>query len=160
MSRVGPAFRADDVGTDELMLRYYELLSMASPSAAVARGELHPMEAKKRLAHEIVARFHDAAAADAAAEAFARRFQRRELPSDIPELRWTGDGATVWICRLLADTGLAKSNGEARRLISQGGVRLDGERVADPMLEIPVHGAVLLEVGKRRIARVVLGPSD
>ncbi|MGH7804181.1 MAG: tyrosine--tRNA ligase, partial [Candidatus Binatia bacterium] len=145
--------------SDELMGRYYALLSLEERdvTAAIARGEIHPMDAKKRLAREIVGRFHDAAAADAAAEAFERRFQRRELPTEIPELRWSGDSATVWICRLLAETGLAKSNGEARRLIAQGGVKLDGERVADPALEVPTKGAVLVEIGKRRIARVVLG---
>ena len=144
--------------SDELMLRYVEVLSVENGDmpASVAGGGLHPMEAKKRLAHEIVARFHGRGAADGAAEAFARRFQRRELPVEIPELRWNGDGATVWICRLLAETGLVKSNGEARRLVAQGGVKLDGERVTDPALEIPTSGAVLVEVGKRRIARIVL----
>jgi tyrosyl-tRNA synthetase len=145
--------------SDELMLRYYALLSLDGRDvpAAVSSGSLHPMEAKKRLAREIVARFHDAAAAESAAEAFERRFQRRELPTEIPELRWSGTGESVWICRLLAETGLAKSNGEARRLVAQGGVKVDGERVSDPALEIPARGAVLVEVGKRRIARVVLG---
>jgi len=112
------------------------------------------MEAKQALAAELVARYHGADAARAAAEAFARRFQRGELPNEIPEVRWSGDGETIWVSRLIAEAGLAKSNSEARRLVVQGGVRLDGRSVKDPQLEIPCRGAVLLEIGKRRIARV------
>jgi tyrosyl-tRNA synthetase len=144
--------------SDELMVRYYLLLSLEGRDVppAIARGEIHPMDAKKRLAAEIVGRFHGGAAAVAAAEAFERRFQRRERPAEVPEIRWSGEGESVWICRLLAETGLAKSNGEARRLIAQGGVKLDGERVADPGLEVRSGGSVVLEIGKRRIARVLL----
>jgi tyrosyl-tRNA synthetase len=137
--------------SDELMRRFIELLSRAEsgPDPGTA-----PMAAKQGLAAELVARYHGAEAARAAAEAFARRFQRGELPTEIPEIRWSGDGETIWVSRLIAEAGLAKSNSEARRLVVQGGVRIDGRSVKDPQLEIPCQGAVLLEIGKRRIARV------
>ena len=140
--------------SDELMLRFIELLSRTGDHPDPRR---EPLAAKKALAAEIVARYHGAEASRKAADAFAQRFQRHELPSEIPEVRWNGDGATVWVSRLIAEAGLAKSNSEARRLVTQGGVRLDGKAVKDPQLEVPCRGSVLLEVGKRRIARVVFG---
>ncbi len=140
--------------SDELMLRYIDILSRRS-SRPDPRAE--PMAAKKALAEEIVARFHGDDAGRAAAEEFAQRFQRRQLPTEVPEIAWSGEGDRVWICRLMADAGLAKSNSEARRLITQGGVRLDGGAVADPQLEVACTGSVLIEVGKRRIVRVRFG---
>ena len=138
--------------SDELMLRFIELLSRAGDHPDPRR---EPLAAKKALAAEVVARYHGAEASRKAADAFAQRFQRHELPSEIPEVRWNGDGKTVWVSRLIAEAGLAKSNSDARRLVTQGGVRLDGKPVKDPQLEVPCRGSVLLEVGKRRIARVV-----
>jgi tyrosyl-tRNA synthetase len=140
--------------SDELMLRFIELLSRAGDHPDPRR---EPLAAKKALAAEIVARYHGADAGRKAADAFAQRFQRHELPSEIPEVRWNGNGETVWVSRLIAEAGLAKSNSDARRLVTQGGVRLDGKPVKDPQLEVPCRGSVLLEVGKRRIARVVFG---
>jgi len=139
--------------SDELMLRFITLLSRKDSGID---PKAQPMAAKQALAAEIVERFHGADAARKASEEFAQRFQRRELPTDIPEVEWNGDGESVWICRLITDSGLAKSNSEARRLVVQGGVRLDGKPVEDPQLEVPRRGSVLLEVGKRRIARVKL----
>ncbi len=142
--------------SDELMLRYYELLSDVSQErlAAIASGEVHPMEAKKALAAEIVARYHGPAEAERAAADFSRRFQQGGLPEEIPTIDWTEPADEVWVCRLLKASGLVRSSGEARRLIAQGGVRLDGERVEDPDLQVPARGEALLQVGKRRIARV------
>jgi tyrosyl-tRNA synthetase len=137
--------------SDELMMRYIEVLSRESGRPDPRR---EPMAAKKALAAEIVARFHGAEASRHAAAEFEQRFQRRELPSDIPQVAWQCDGESVWICRLLAEIGFAKSNSEARRLVTQGGVRLDGRPVSDPQLEVPCAESVLIEVGKRRIARV------
>ncbi len=137
--------------SDETMRRFIELLSRAEsrPDPLTAS-----MAAKQALAAELVGRYHGTDAAREAAEAFARRFQRGQLPTEIPEIRWNGDGETIWVSRLIAEAGLAKSNSEARRLVVQGGVRIDGRSVKDPQLEIPCQGAVLLEIGKRRIARV------
>ena len=146
--------------SDELMLGYYELLSTADADyvRSVAGGRVHPMQAKKKLAAELVARFHDAAAAERAAAAFSRRFQQGQQPDEMPTHTWAADDADVWVCRLLKTSGLAKSTSEARRLIRQGGVRLDGERVTDPELHVPTEGETVVQVGKRRILKVVFAP--
>jgi len=137
--------------SDELMLRFLSLLSRAADPPDPRRD---PLGAKKALAAELVARYHGADAARRAGEEFAQRFQRGELPTEIPEVRREG-GGSVWVSRLIAEIGLAKSNSEARRLITQGGVKLDGKPVKDPQLEVACRGSVIVEVGKRRIARVV-----
>lgn len=146
--------------SDELMLGYYELLSTADADYVrrVAGGRVHPMQAKKKLAAELVARFHDAAAAERAAAAFSRRFQQGQQPDEMPTHAWAADAADVWVCRLLKTSGLAKSTSEARRLVRQGGVRLDGERVTDPDLHVPAAGETVVQVGKRRILKVVFAP--
>ena len=147
--------------SDALMLSYYELLSGvdAAQVQAVAEGRIHPMEAKKQLAAELVTRFHDDTAAARAAEAFTRRFQQRQRPEDIPAYAWSGTEPQVWVCHLLKIPDLVKSTSEARRLISQGGVRIDGERISDAELQVPARGEVVLQVGKRRILKVVFGPA-
>jgi tyrosyl-tRNA synthetase len=141
------------------MFRYYELLSdrTLAEVADIRAGRVHPMEAKKSLANEMVARFHGDAAAKAAREAFERRFQRRETPAEVAVHEWAGSDASVAICRLLHESGLAASKGEARRLVEQGAVRIDGRKFVDPMGEVPASGTPLLEVGKRRILRVRFG---
>ncbi len=146
--------------SDSLMLRYYELLShVASPEMEKIReGQVHPMEAKKRLAFELVERFHGREAAQRAAEDFVRRFQRHEQPESIPTLTWQGGEPEVWICQLLSTAGLVRSRSEARRLIQQRGVRLDGVVVEDPDLRVPSQGEKILQVGRRRWARVVFPP--
>jgi len=145
--------------SDELMVRYLELLSDRSQSELqdVRDGRVHPMEAKKLLATEMVARFHGQADAIAAREAFERRFQRREVPQDVPEFAWADGSGMVPICRLLHESGLAASKGEARRLVEQGAVRIDGRKIVDPASEIPETGSPLVEVGKRRILRIRFG---
>ncbi|HEY2773644.1 MAG TPA: tyrosine--tRNA ligase [Candidatus Binatia bacterium] len=142
--------------SDELMLRYYELLSdcTAAELDAIRGGALHPMEAKKRLACEIVARFHGSDESAQAREGFEKRFQRKEVPDDVAVHVWADASPAVAIVRLLHETGLASSKGEARRLVEQGAVRIDGERIADPVAEVPASGTRLIEVGKRRILRV------
>ena len=146
--------------SDELMLGYYELLSTVDADYLrnVADGRVHPMQAKKKLAAELVTRFHDAAAAEQAAASFSRRFQQGQQPDEMPTHAWTADDPNVWVCRLLKTSGLAKSTSEARRLIRQGGVRLDGERVTDPELHVPAAGEAVVQVGKRRILKVVFTP--
>ena len=112
------------------------------------------MESKKALARELVVRFHGNDQARRAEEEFVQMFRQKELPDDVPVVRLAA-GEPVWICRLLTEAGLVASNGEARRLIQQGGVKFDGEKVADPELETPASGEVVLQAGKRRFARVV-----
>jgi len=145
--------------SDELMLRYYELLTqedLARLQSDLRGGQLHPMDAKKALAQALVSRFHGSAAAVAAREHFELRFQRRELPDGIETFLWTGDrAATVPLASVLVAAGMVKSMSEARRIIQQGGVRVDGERVRD------IHGTVrmdqgefIVQVGPRRLKKI------
>ncbi len=144
--------------SDSLMWRYYELLSdrdfaeIHGNRTRVETGELHPMDMKKSLAEELVARFHGAAGAQSARDYFETRYQRKSLPSDIKK-RFTASEPT-WICRLLVDLNFAKSGSEARRLIAQGAVRVDGEIISDVNFHFQADLHKVLEVGKNRIAQV------
>jgi len=148
--------------SDELMVRYYELLSdvdlemlqRVRDGVAGNPGGVHPMESKKALARELVARFYDSTQARQAEEDFVQQFKQKEIPEDIPEVT-IQTSEPIWICRLLTDTGLVSSNGEARRLIKQGGVKIDGEKVADPDREIGPNGEMVMQAGKRRFVRVI-----
>jgi tyrosyl-tRNA synthetase len=150
--------------SDELMVRYYELLSDVDlvgfeKVKAGVRGEsggLHPMEAKKALARELVGRFHGEHAAVVAEQGFVQQFKEKEIPDDIPVVTLTEQGP-VWVCRLLSEAGLVKSNGEARRMIDQGAVKLDGMKLTNAEQEIVPSGEMVFQVGKRRFARVVFG---
>jgi tyrosyl-tRNA synthetase len=144
---------------DHAMLDYYILVTRFGPDevAAVERGladgSLHPMEAKIQLAREIVSIFHgDEAAAQAEAH-FKRVFRKGELPKEIPTHR--SSASELNIVDLLVATDLAKSKSEARRLIGQGGVRLDGEKVDSIEGMVSVQDGMILQVGKRRFVRLV-----
>jgi tyrosyl-tRNA synthetase len=148
--------------SDELMLRYYELLSdvdlatlqkIRDGVAGRPCGQ-HPMESKKALARELVARFYDQAEAQKAEDEFIHQFKQKEVPDDIQTVKLVA-AEPVWICRLLSEAGLVTSNGEARRLIQQGGVKMDGQKISDPDQEILPQGEFVLQAGKRRFARVV-----
>lgn len=144
--------------SDELMLRYYALLTSenaASVERAIADGSLHPMEAKKRLGQIMVETFHGAERGQQARDAFELQFQRREVPEDAPVLEWSYAEAEVKLTKLIADLGFAKSGSEARRLITQGAVRLDGEKVTDANAAVSRPTAErILNVGARRVARL------
>lgn len=144
---------------DELMWKYFTLLSRREAAEiARLRGEVeagrNPKDAKVLLAKEITARFHSAAAADAAEQDFINR-SRGGIPDEIPELRF--GGAPLAIGALLKQAGLVPSTSEAMRMIEQGGVRLDGAVVSDKALKVDA-GTVVVQVGKRKFARVVLTP--
>lgn len=145
--------------SDDLMWRYYELISeqpledLDALRARVASGEVHPKAAKDRLAREIVARYHDGAAATAAAAAFEQVHARRELPDEIPEAPFAFDGNPAPLASVLSDLGLVASRKEARRLIKQGAVRVDGTRISDGTADLDA-GEHLLQVGKRKFLRV------
>jgi tyrosyl-tRNA synthetase len=142
--------------SDQLMWRYYELLSDRDLSSIqilrnqVEDGSCHPMDAKKALGSELVARFHDANAAASALRYFETKFQHKTKPKDIRQQFTVPE--PIWICRLLMDLKFTKSTSEARRLISQGAVRVDGKVIND--LDFKFDGAMhqILEVGKNRIA--------
>ena len=144
--------------SDELMWRYYELLSdrgldqLLELKKRVAGGSAHPMEAKKELALEIVKRFHGERAAEAAREYFQTRHQKREVPKDIRK-RFS-PAARVSILDLLVELKFARSKGEARRLVTQRAVRVDGQVIADMAFEFVKKQHRIVEVGKNRIAEV------
>ncbi len=144
--------------SDTLMWRWFELLSartladIGQLQAECAAGR-NPREVKVLLAREMVARFHDETAAETAMAAFDARFRDGALPGNIPEVRVSG--APIGVSALLREAGLCASASEAIRNITQGGVRIDGERVADRGLQLAA-GNYLIQVGKRRFARVRL----
>ena len=147
--------------SDDLMWRYIQLLSF-EPLAAienwkrqVAEGA-NPRDIKVRFAQEIVARFHNAAAATQALAEFEARFQKGALPDDMPEISLPGVEGALFVPQLLKQAGLVASTSDAIRQIAGGGVRLDGERVADKGVSVPVGVTVVAQVGKRKFARVTI----
>jgi len=144
--------------SDTLMWRYFELLSFRSlDEIAALRKEIdagrNPRDAKVMLAQEIVGRFHGQAAGREALAAFEARFRDGAIPDDMPEV---GLGrAPLGILKVLREAGLAASGAEAQRNVEQGGVRVDGDRVADKSLQLSA-GTYVLQVGKRKFARVTL----
>jgi len=147
--------------SDEVMWTYYELLTDV-PSEELARwraeadaGHLNPRDVKAQLARRLVAEFHSEAAARRAEEEFTRVFRERGLPSEIPVFHLSAPvGERVELARVLVQSGLAPSMREARRLIEQGGVHVDGERLADPRAHIVVKPEFIVQVGKRRFLRI------
>ena len=127
---------------------------------ALAAGEADPNQAKRRLAREIVAIYHDEAAAHEAEAAFDRQFKDHEAPEDVPEvavaLDEDADKGGVYLPRVLAEAGLAPSNGEGRRLIDGGGVKVNGTAVAAGSYHVPAAelSGAMLQVGKRKFARL------
>ncbi|OGP22168.1 MAG: tyrosine--tRNA ligase [Deltaproteobacteria bacterium GWA2_57_13] len=151
--------------SDELMWRYAELLSdqdldeIQRTRQRVREGRVHPMEFKKSLAYEIVSRYHGKAAADTAQDYFAARHQRRKsVPKNIRRRFLPPD--RIGICQLLVDLQFARSKGEAKRLIAQGAVRVDGKTVKEADFEFQGKVHRLVEVGKTRIAQVEEGPKN
>jgi tyrosyl-tRNA synthetase len=148
--------------SDVLMLRYYELLSDKSISeieqlkVGLADGSVHPMAAKKALGREIVTRFHGAGSGDTAEENFVKRFKENEIPDEMPQVSYGMDDCPVLLAKALTEAGLTKSNGEARRSIDQGGVKLNGEKVSNANLELTASGEYIVQIGKRRFVRIVI----
>ncbi|MFN7130621.1 MAG: tyrosine--tRNA ligase [Myxococcales bacterium] len=149
--------------TDDLMWRYYDLLSALSTEQIralkddVASGRQHPKAAKVQFAKEMVTRFHSKDAADRAEEDWNRVHVRRELPEEIEEKSYpVGDDGRAGLLKLMSDLGLAASNSEARRLVVQGGVTVNGQKVSDPKANLE-RGEYTLQVGKRRFLKVKLG---
>jgi tyrosyl-tRNA synthetase len=145
--------------SDQMMLRYYEVLTTDDVDALrtqIESGALHPMEAKKRLARQMVERFYDEPTGRHALDAFERRFQRRELPEQLPRYTWDQPPEVPpSLPRVVTACGIARSMSEARRLIQQGAVRVDGERIDDPHFVFPVAQAqAVVQVGPRRIVAV------
>ncbi len=148
--------------SDDLMWKYWLLLTDRSAEEIeverqrVANGEIHPMDVKKELSTTIVTEFHSAEEAEDARREFERVFSSGQLPQDIPERSLEPTGETMLLSKVLVEAGLASSNSEARRLIQQGGVKVDGEGVGDIKATIATTGIDphLIQVGKRRFAKV------
>ncbi|MBS0003099.1 MAG: tyrosine--tRNA ligase [Thioalkalivibrio sp.] len=148
--------------SDVLMWRYYELLSwrpladIAGLRAGAESGERNPRDVKFELAEELVARFHGAGAGERARQNFEARFQRHQLPDDLPEVTVRASADGLPLPNLLKEAGLVGSTSEARSMLRQGAVRLDGERVEDVELRFAPGSRHVVQVGKRRVARVVV----
>lgn len=150
---------------DTLIARYFEhftgvpMAEVREMAAGMAAGRLNPRDAKMRLGREIVALYHGREAAARAEEAFVRRFRLGELPEEIGEvILGAGEfpGGRVWLPRLLHRLGLVASTSEGRRKVEEGAVRIDGERAADPAAKVALADGMILQVGRRRLARVRL----
>ena len=147
--------------SDELMWRYFELLSFR-PMAEINSWKLeciegaNPRNYKVKLAQEIIERFHDAKSAVKALENFEARFQRGAMPDEIDEIELKIQGSSFCVANLLKESGLTTSTSEAIRLINQGAVRIDGEKVSDAKLEISINTQNIYQVGKRKFAKVKL----
>lgn len=147
--------------SDELMFRYYELLSdlcaddIVRLKSEMASGKAHPKVVKQQLARELTARFHGADMACQAEENFERVFSQHELPEDMPELTLPASPDGVWLPKLLVDTAMVKGSGEGRRMIQQGAVTMNGKKVSDVEMVVKTEGEILLKVGKRRFCRVI-----
>jgi tyrosyl-tRNA synthetase len=145
--------------SDALMWRYYELLSdkgleeISALRARVEKGDVHPMDAKKALAAELVERFHGAAAAEIARHYFETRFQDKALPKDIRQKFSAPE--PIWICRLMVDLKFATSTSEARRLVAQNAVKVDAQLINDVNFKFDRARHHVIEVGKNRIAQVI-----
>ena len=148
--------------TDGMMEEYFRL-ALGRPAPEVRRlmedlqaGRVHPRDLKARLARELTALYHSEEAARAAEERFNRIHRQRQSPDEVGQLTLAADaGGRAWICRVLVEAGLARSNGEARRLIRGGGLRINGERVEDETMEL-ARGVHQIQAGKRRFLKITL----
>ncbi|HEB93004.1 MAG TPA: tyrosine--tRNA ligase [Gammaproteobacteria bacterium] len=147
--------------SDDLMWRYFELLSFRPPSDIVGfkreiQAGKNPRDIKFLLCEEVVSRFHSPQAAKTAQETFIARFQKGAMPEDMLELELSAAEGGLAIANLLKEAGLVKSTSDALRMIKQGAVRIDGGRVEDSKLTVPVGAQHVFQVGKRRFARVTV----
>jgi len=149
--------------SDVLMWRYYELLSfkpmeeVAAYKTKIAEG-MNPRDVKIDLAKELIARFHDDAAAEAAHQEFINRFQKGAMPDEIEEktVNTIDDSGEIAIANLLKEAGLAASTSEAMRMIKQGAAKIEGEKITDNKLRIAVGTTAVYQVGKRKFAKVTV----
>ena len=145
---------------DELIYPYFELAADVSLKELreikqkLDEGRAHPMDLKRQLARRLVAMYHDAKEAQTAEEAFDAVFKAGKVPEEIPEYSLPPGRETIWIVRLLTASGMAASNSEARRLIQQGAVSIEGRRVNDVEAELSLQGGEVLKVGKRKFVRI------
>jgi tyrosyl-tRNA synthetase len=146
--------------SDELMLKYYELLSDISLEELnvlkkdMETGKVHPKDAKVAFAKEIITRFHSEEEAIAAHEGFERLFKNKEVPENIEVVRVSREEAGVWLPKLLAHVGMVSSSSEAKRMIAQGGVTINGAKIASE--DVPPGPELIIKVGKRNFRKVLI----
>ena len=144
---------------DELMRKYFELATDMAIEDIESTLNGHPRQAKIVLGKAIVSRYYDDETAEKVAVEFDRVFKEHKIPDDIPQIKLLPNESQshkIWIVKLLVDHGFASTNGEARRLISQGGVSIDNKKYTDPAQEISLQDDTVLKVGKRRFAKIVI----
>ncbi|MFC7441256.1 tyrosine--tRNA ligase [Laceyella putida] len=148
---------------DELMVKYFELATdltveeLDELKAGLAAGTVHPRDAKMRLGYTLVRMYHGEQAAQEAEQHFKTVFQQRDLPDDIPEVKIAQadlEEGKMWIVALLSQLGLVATNGEGRRMVQQGGVRINQEKVTDPQAKVEVRDGMVVQVGRRKFAKV------
>jgi tyrosyl-tRNA synthetase len=152
--------------SDELMPQFFELCTdvpldeIEQMKTDLATGKSHPMDLKKRLAREIVTIYHFSEAAVEAQAEFERVFSQGETPDEMPELRVSQadlEDGKIWVVKLLTSADMAPSNSEARRLVQQGGVTLDGDKISDPRASVEPRDGQVLRAGKLKFARIKVG---
>lgn len=148
---------------DALMVRYYELVTDVSLEeldnirTGLENGTLHPRDTKMRLAHTLVRLYHGEAMADQAQNEFIKVFQQGDLPDDIPEFQFEQQTEAIWLPKLLTQLLLASSSSEAKRAVQQGSVKINGEKITDTDAKLTVADGMIVQVGKRKFAKIVLG---
>ena len=146
---------------DNLISSYYELLTDVSPEflnelkEKLSSDKYNPMDSKKELGVLLTSIYHDEEKAKQAREEFERVYADKGIPDEMLEFRIDDLGDEIWIVKLLTDTNMLKSRGEARRLIKGGGLYLDNERIEDDTINIKLENGMLFKVGKRRFFRIV-----
>jgi tyrosyl-tRNA synthetase len=146
--------------SDELMLKYYELLSDISLDdlnllkEGIKTGEVHPRDAKVRFAEEIITRFHGPEQAAAAHENFDRIFKNKDIPEDIEVVRISRTEAGAWLPKLLTHVGMVSSSSEAKRMIAQGGVAINGAKMTTE--DVPAGDELIIKVGKRNFRKIII----
>jgi len=146
--------------SDDLMFRYYDLLSDVGREELkilkedIESGSMHPRDVKARLAEELAARYHSTEAAEKAKIEFNRVFRQKGLPNEIPEARIPWQAGEKWIVEVIREAGLTKGSAETRRLIAQGAVSVNGEKIRDENMALSMDGPYLIRVGKKRFVRI------
>jgi tyrosyl-tRNA synthetase len=146
--------------SDELMIKYYELLSdipldaLTALKKGMAAGTVHPKQAKVDFAKEIITRFHDASAAQAAHENFEKMFRDKEIPDDIETVTMDRYDAGIWLPKLMVNMGLVPSTSEGKRMIKQGAVTINGQKMSSE--DLPAGNELVIKVGKRKFKKLIL----
>ena len=144
---------------DDMILKYMELAAFASAEEMekardeMESGKVNPMDIKKRMARKVIEIYHSEDDANAAQKEFERVFSKGKTPEDIDVAKYP-QGTRMWIVDLLRENGLVESGGEARRLIKQGAVSIDGQKITDMKLEYEINQSCVIKVGKRRFIKV------